>query len=198
MTTPSSVLPAGAVEEVAPALLGWRLRTEDVALRIVEVEAYGGADDPGSHAARGPTSRNATMFGPPGHLYCYLSYGVHVCANIVTGDAGDGEAVLVRAAEVVTGVDVARQRRPGAPDRDLARGPGRLTRCLGLTLAHDGTDVLAADSPIRLEPAERREPVARGPRVGLTRAADRPWRFWLQGAGSVSPYRRSTRAAPPT
>lgn len=198
MGTALPTLPSGPVEEVAPRLLGWVLRAPPVALRITEVEAYGGAGDPGSHAHRGPTARNATMFGPPGRLYCYLSYGIHVCANVVTGPEGCGEGVLLRAAQVLEGLDVVQQRRTGAADRDLARGPARLTRSLGVGLADDGTDLLALASAIRLEPGERTEPVASGPRVGLTKAADRPWRFWLEGAGSVSAYRRSPRAHTPS
>lgn len=117
----------GPVTEVAPRILGGVLRLGDVAVRLTEVEAYDGERDPGSHAYRGQTARNATMFGPPGHLYVYFTYGMHFCCNVVTGADGAASAVLVRAGEVVDGLDVARSRRPGVKDRDLARGPARLT-----------------------------------------------------------------------
>ncbi len=183
----------GPVLEVAPRLLGAVLRHHDVAVRLTEVEAYDGARDPGSHAYRGRTRRNAVMFGPPGHLYCYFTYGMHVCANVAAGPDGTASAVLLRAGEVVDGLDVARTRRPGASDRDLARGPARLCRALGITLDHDGTDLAAG--PVTLEPAPSAPPeIATGPRVGLRLAADRPWRFWVPGERSVSPYRRHPKA----
>ena len=111
---------AGPVLEVAPRLLGATLRHGDVAVRLTEVEAYDGANDAGSHAFRGRTPRTAVMFGPPGVLYCYFTYGMHVCCNVVTGPEGAASAVLLRAGEIVEGLDVARSRRPGASDRDLA------------------------------------------------------------------------------
>jgi DNA-3-methyladenine glycosylase len=185
----------GAAEDVAPRLLGAVLRHGPVAVRLTEVEAYAGDADPGSHAFRGRTPRTAVMFGPPGRLYCYFSYGMHVCANVVVGEEGTAAAVLLRAGEVVEGLDVARERRPGVRDRDLARGPARLCRTLAIALADDGDDL--AHGPVRLElapgppdPAD----VASGPRVGLRLAPDRPWRFWLAGEPSVSPYRRHPRA----
>ena len=116
------------VLEVAPLLLGATLRHGDVAVRITEVEAYDGADDPGSHAHRGRTARNSVMFGPPGHLYVYFTYGMHHCCNVVAGAEGAPAAVLLRAGEVTAGLDIARDRRPGSADRDLARGPARLCR----------------------------------------------------------------------
>ncbi|MDN4175438.1 DNA-3-methyladenine glycosylase [Nocardioides sp. SOB77] len=178
---------AGPVEEVAPTLLGAVVRHGDVAVRLTEVEAYAGPADPGSHAYRGMTRRNATMFGPPAHLYCYFTYGMHVCCNVVTGAEGDPSAVLLRAGEVVEGVATARARRPGARDRDLARGPARLCRALGITLEHDGTDL--ARGPLVLEPGDPAPEWSTGPRVGLRGAPDRPWRFWVTGHPTVSPYR---------
>lgn len=175
---------------MAPRLLGAVLRHAGVAVRLTEVEAYDGPHDPGSHAFRGRTTRNATMFGPPGRLYVYLSHGIHHCANLVTGPDGDPGAVLLRAGEVVDGIETARGRRPGSSDRDLARGPGRLGSALGLTLADDGI------VPV-LEPPGAPATFRTGPRVGLTLAADRPWRFWIDGDRFVSAYRRSPRAPSP-
>jgi DNA-3-methyladenine glycosylase len=182
---------AGPVLEVAPRLLGAELRHTSsegtVALRLTEVEAYDGANDAGSHAYRGPTRRNAVMFGPPGHLYCYFTYGMHVCCNVVTGLDGVASAVLLRAGEVVDGLDLARARRPGAPDRDLARGPARLCKALGIGLEHDGTDLVSGS--IRLELGARPPAVSTGPRVGLRGDPDHPWRFWVTADPTVSVYR---------
>ena len=122
----------GPVEQVAPLLLGAVLRAGPVAVRLTEVEAYAGAGDPGSHAFRGRTPRNAVMFGPAGRAYAYFTYGMHWCLNVVTGPEGEASAVLLRAGEVVDGIDLARERRPGAADRDLARGPARLTKAIGV------------------------------------------------------------------
>jgi len=183
---------AGPVLEVAPLLLNAVLRHGGVAVRLTEVEAYDGADDPGSHAYRGPTRRNAAMFGPSGHLYCYFTYGMHVCCNVVCGPEGTASAVLLRAGEVVDGLPVARERRPGSADRDLARGPARLCTALGITLEHDGTDLVSG--PVTLAPGTPPDEVSTGPRVGLRAAADRPWRFWSTGEPTVSIYRP---AAPP-
>jgi DNA-3-methyladenine glycosylase len=177
----------GTSLEVAPRLLGAVLRHGEVAVRLTEVEAYAGPDDPGSHAFRGQTRRNAVMFGPRGHLYCYFTYGMHVCANVVVGAAGDPGAVLVRAGEVVSGVELARSRRPGASDRDLARGPARLCRALGIGLEHDGVDL--GTGAVRLDAGEPVTAVSTGPRVGLRAAPDRPWRFWVTGDPTVSVYR---------
>jgi DNA-3-methyladenine glycosylase len=182
---------AGPVLEVAPRLLGATLRHDSadgpVALRLTEVEAYDGANDAGSHAYRGPTARNAVMFGPPGFLYCYFTYGMHVCANVVTGIEGVASAVLLRAGEVTEGVELARSRRPRSPDRDLARGPARLCRALGIALEDDGADLVAG--PITLVPGPAAAEVSTGPRVGLRGAAENPWRFWLPGEPTVSTYR---------
>ncbi|GAA1809943.1 DNA-3-methyladenine glycosylase [Nocardioides hankookensis] len=182
---------SGPVLEEAPRLLGAVLRRGEVAVRITEVEAYDGPDDPGSHAFRGMTRRNAVMFGPAGRLYCYFTYGMHVCCNVVCGPEGRPSAVLLRAGEVVEGIELARERRPGASDRDLARGPARLCKALGITLEDDGVDLTAG--PVRLTLGDAVDDVSTGPRVGLRAAAERPWRFWITGERSVSAY----RPAPP-
>lgn len=182
----------GPVEEVAPRLLGAVLRHGPVAVRLTEVEAYDGPDDPASHAYRGRTARNAVMFGPPGHLYCYLSHGIHTCANVSVGHDGRPSGVLMRAGEVVDGLEVARAFRPGVADRDLARGPGRLCRALGIRLDHDGTDLTSGE--VTLTPGEAPAAIARGPRTGIRYAADRAWRYWVEGDPTVSPYRRHPRA----
>ncbi len=178
----------GPVLEVAPRLLNAVLRHGDVAVRISEVEAYAGPDDPGSHAYRGMTRRNAVMFGPPGHLYCYFTYGMHVCSNVTVGPVDSPSAVLLRAGEVIAGSETARERRGGAPDRDLARGPARLCKALGIELTDNGIDLCAG--PITLEVGPPPAEVVTGPRVGLRGAPDRPWRFWIAGDPTVSPYRR--------
>jgi DNA-3-methyladenine glycosylase len=176
------------VLEVAPLLLGATLRHGDVACRITEVEAYDGPNDPGSHAYRGRTPRNAVMFGPAGHLYVYFTYGMHWCANVVCGTEGSPSAVLLRAGEVVDGVEVARDRRRAArSDRELARGPARLCQALAIGRDQNGHDLRA--EPLTLEPGPPRDDVRRGPRVGLRAAADRPWRFWLPDEATVSAYR---------
>jgi len=167
---------------VAPLLLGKLLVSTvggiEVAGRIVEVEAYR-EDDPASHSFRGVTARTATMFGPAGHLYVYLSYGIHHCANVVTGREGSGAAVLLRSVEPLVGLATVRTRRSGRPDRELADGPGKLCQALSIGLSHDGTDLCSAHSPVTLHDdgtAPPNEPV-RGPRVGITKGVDRPWRF---------------------
>ncbi|TDW86785.1 MULTISPECIES: DNA-3-methyladenine glycosylase [Kribbella] len=210
---------AGPVLEVAPRLLGMVLRstTSDgtVAVRLTEVEAYDGPNDPGSHAYRGQTSRNAVMFGPAGFLYVYFTYGMHFCMNVVAGSEGQPSAVLLRAGEVIEGVELARvrrgrlteqkvvvnqaagirpgpiaKRRNGNPDRDLARGPARLCVALGIGREGNGVDLLAKNSPIELLDGPGFDGVpATGPRVGLREAADRPWRFWIPNDPTVSPYR---------
>jgi DNA-3-methyladenine glycosylase len=179
----------GPVLEVAPRLLGSVLRHGDAAVRITEVEAYDGANDPGSHAFRGRTARNEVMFGPAGRLYVYFTYGMHHCCNVVCGDEGSASAVLLRAGEVVRGADAVRDRRPRSTERDLARGPARLCQALGIDLSHNGTDLTTGD--LVLEPGDTPDPdsVQTGPRVGLREAADRPWRFWLAGEPTVSVYR---------
>lgn len=191
---------AGAAHDVAPMLLGGqissRVGTDLVVVRITEVEAYGGVgEDPGSHAFRGPTPRNATMFGPAGHAYIYFTYGMHWCANVVTGPSGSASAVLIRAGEVVEGVEIARRRRPTArTDRDLARGPARLTVALGITGEFDGVDMLDDSSPLRLVIARRAQSaLIVGPRTGVAgRGAATPWRFATDHP-TVSPYRPASR-----
>jgi DNA-3-methyladenine glycosylase len=178
---------SGPVIDVAPRLLGALLHHGDVAIRLTEVEAYDGPADPGSHAYRGPTTRNAVMFGPPGRLYCYFTYGMHVCANVVSGPPGDPSAVLIRAGEVIAGHDLVQARRPGVRPRDLARGPANLCRAAGIVLAHNGLDL--AHGPVRLEPTAPVGTVSSGPRVGLRGAPERPWRFWITGDPTVSTYR---------
>ena len=183
-------------EVVAPQLLGWRLVANGVAVRLTEVEAYGGhGADPGSHAHRGPTKRSAIMFGPAGRLYVYFTYGMHWCANVVTGPKGDASAVLLRAGEVVDGLELARERRPGVRDRDLCRGPARLAKALALDGAVLGLDLLDPASPVRLEQGTHNGQVVEGPRVGLSAGHETPWRFWLAGEPTVSPYRPG-RVAP--
>ncbi|WP_435769128.1 DNA-3-methyladenine glycosylase [Nocardioides sp. SYSU DS0651] len=196
--TPLAEQLSGPPEEIALRLLGAVVRHGQVAVRLTEVEAYAGASDPGSHAFRGRRVRNATMFGPAGRLYCYLSHGIHVCANVTVGEEFGPGAVLMRAGEVVEGIEVARERRPGAADRDLARGPGRLGKALGLTLGHDGTDLTTGAVRLELRGRDQAPPDHRaGPRTGLRLAADRPWRFWIAGDPTVSPYRRHPRAEGP-
>lgn len=191
---------ARRADEVAAHLLGWRLAhtTPDgtVAVVLTEVEAYLGEDDPASHAHRGPTDRTLVMFGRAGHLYTYLSYGLHWCCNVVTGPDGHASAVLLRAGRLVEGEDLARRRR-GERTRTaaLARGPGCLGQALGLHRDHNGADLLAGGS-IRLEPGDLPSgaEVAVGPRVGVSTAHDVPLRFWVAGDPTVSAYRRSPRA----
>ena len=189
---------SGPVLEVAPRLLGATLRHGEVAVRLTEVEAYDGPDDPGSHAYRGRTPRNAVMFGPPGYLYVYFTYGMHFCCNVVCGPEGSPSAVLLRAGEIVEGVALARQRRSGATDRDLARGPARLCQALAIGREDNGADLTSR--PLTLTPGTPDDTVSTGPRVGLRDAPDRPWRFWLTGEPTVSAYRpaapRRRRDAP--
>lgn len=181
--------------EVAPRLLGSLLTVESpegiVRLRVTEVEAYHGSEDPGSHAFRGKTIRNAVMFGAPGHLYTYFTYGLHTCANVVCGPSGEASGCLLRAAEVVEGVELARVRRESSrTDTDLARGPGRLTVAAGITLADGGVDLTSGR--IRLELGSGSPDVATGPRTGLSGpggSAQFLWRFWIPGDPTVSPYK---------
>lgn len=184
---------------VAPRLLGSRLVSDSsdgrVTVLLTEVEAYAGVgEDPGSHAFRGMTARNSTMFGEPGLLYVYFTYGMHWCANVVTGPAGQASAVLLRAGRVVEGQERARERRPSAKqERDLARGPARLAVALGLTGELDGIDLLDPASRVRLELARQpwRAHVV-GPRTGVGGAgAETPWRFAADDP-TVSAYRAAT------
>ncbi|MEJ2871699.1 DNA-3-methyladenine glycosylase [Actinomycetospora sp. OC33-EN08] len=183
--------------EAARRLLGHELVSDtpegEVRVRIVEVEAYRGDDDPGSHCYRGRTPRNDVMWGPAGHLYVYFVYGMHFCANVVARGDGEPGAVLLRAGEVLSDRALAHVRRPTARGRDaeLARGPARLCTLLGLVREHDGTDVLDPASPVRLERGREvpDEAVRRGPRVGVAAGQQRPWRLWVDGSRAVTPYK---------
>jgi DNA-3-methyladenine glycosylase len=203
--------------DVAPDLLGCVLEHETadglVAVELTEVEAYAGRSDPASHAYRGKTQRNAVMFGPPGHAYVYFTYGMHFCVNMVClGEQGSASAVLLRAGAIIAGEDLARARRTRGPvsegpvskgpvskdrariaPRDLARGPARLCQALGIDRGLDGADVCVAGAPLRMlsgagNPA-RSAKIATGPRVGVSSAAEIPWRFWYDGDPTVSVYR---------
>lgn len=193
---------ARPASEVAPQLLGWSLtHTTDegtVTVVLTEVEAYMGADDPASHAFNGPTARNEVMFGKAGQLYCYLSYGMHWCCNVVTGTEGHASAVLLRAGRVVEGTELARERRgEHVAERALARGPGCLGRALGLSRESNGSDLLRDDG-YRLTPGslESGVSISSGHRVGVRLAHDVSWRFWVTGDPTVSAYKRSPRAVP--
>jgi DNA-3-methyladenine glycosylase (3mg) len=183
--------------EVARDLLGRVVCSRGVSVRLTEVEAYAGLDDPASHAYRGPTTRTAVMFGPPGHLYVYFVYGMHWCANLVCGNDGQAAAVLMRAGEVVDGLDAARTRRPAArSDRELARGPARLASALAFTGADSGTDLFDEKGRpgwLRVFPGTPvpEESVCAGPRVGVVGAAEWPWRLWIAGDPTVSRYQRA-------
>ncbi len=207
---------------VAPDLLGCVLEHETaegvVAVELTEVEAYAGQTDPASHAYRGKTARNAVMFGPPGHAYVYFTYGMYFCVNLVCLGENSASAVLLRAGAIIEGEELARARRSGRgrgsdlghaetpgvsaarplAARDLARGPARLCQALAIDRSQDGTDVCAADSPLRVRtgrvwpPASARSGernISTGPRVGVSRAAEIPWRFWITGEPTVSVYR---------
>ena len=205
MILPRETFARGAAE-VAPALLGCVIEhdTPDglVAVALTEVEAYHGQADPASHAYRGQTARNAVMFGPPGHAYVYFTYGMHFCVNLVCLPEGTASAVLLRAGRVVVGDGLARGRRgaPGPGGRDLARGPARLCQALSIAREQNGADVCAPASPLRIRwpapagagagPAELAgAAISSGPRVGVSAAGDRPWRFWITGDPTVSAYR---------
>ncbi len=192
---PRSALRAEPLD-VGRVLLGAVVTHGEVAIRLTEVEAYAGEHDPGSHAYRGRTPRTEVMFGAPGHLYVYFTYGMHWCANVVCGPQGTASAVLMRAGEVVAGHDLVATRRPGARERDWARGPARLATALGLGREHNGLDLCAADAVVRLRRGAAFtpvEPVRSGPRVGVSGpggdASAYPWRLWLDGEPTVSDYR---------
>lgn len=188
----SAVL-SGPVVPAARALLGCVLTAHGVSVRLSEVEAYHGVgQDEASHAHRGQTPRNGIMFGPAGYAYVYFTYGMQWCLNVVTGPVGAASAVLLRAGTVIDGLAEARARRPGSSDRDLARGPARLTLALGLDGTANGVFLLDPGADVRLQPPAapvRTASVHSGPRVGVAGAADRPWRFWVEGEPSVSVYR---------
>jgi DNA-3-methyladenine glycosylase len=185
--------------EVAPDLLNKIIvRDDGRAARIVEVEAYAGGEDPAAHSFRGMTPRNASMFGPAGHLYVYLSYGMHWCGNVVCGDAGIGMAVLLRAAEPLTGLEHMRRQRPkAARDRDLASGPGKLCQAFGITRALDGADLVTASQGIAIVSDGTPPPPdpIQGPRIGISKAIDFPWRWHVRDHAHVSvrPARRQSR-----
>lgn len=181
--------------EVAPALLNKLLvRDDGRAGRIVEVEAYAGSEDPAAHSFRGQTPRTATMFGEAGHLYVYFSYGMHWGSNAVCGEVGQGWGVLLRALEPVHGLELIREARPAIRhDRDLASGPGRLSQAMGITKALDGADLVRNDRGVRIVSdaiAPPTEPGV-GPRIGISKAVDFPWRWHVPGHAHVSG--RSTR-----
>ncbi|MEB7505870.1 DNA-3-methyladenine glycosylase [Arthrobacter koreensis] len=205
VSNPRSRLAVPATE-AAPWLLGAVLHRDSpegqVAVRITEVEAYLGEADPGSHAFRGQSARNATMFGPAGHLYVYFTYGMHYCANVVCGEPGQATGLLLRAGEIVEGHPVARVRRKEPKtDLDLARGPARLAQALGIDRELNGADVFAG--PLRLElPHEPADParISRGPRVGVSGEGGGeayPWRFWLTDEPTVSKYRPAVQRRRP-
>ncbi|STC70005.1 DNA-3-methyladenine glycosylase [Corynebacterium pilosum] len=171
-------------DEVAPQLLGCFLTHAGVTIRITEVEAYLGADDEASHTYRGKTDRNASMFGPPGHMYVYISYGIHRAGNIVCAPEGIGQGCLLRAGEVVAGEEAARTRRGGTDFHNLARGPGNLGSALGLDLSDNGQAVTGP--AITLQPREAEPEWVRGPRIGISKNADAPLRFWIPFDPSVS------------
>ncbi|WP_246117364.1 DNA-3-methyladenine glycosylase [Cellulomonas composti] len=210
VTVPARVWYSRDVHAVARDLLGAYLTTSsaegDVTVRLTEVEAYGGADDPGSHAFRGRTARNAVMFSEPGRLYVYRHLGLHHCLNVVVQPTGSPAAVLLRAGEVVDGAELAwvRRERVGVVDshRQLARGPARLAVALGLDLDANGTDLTEAGGPVVLHRHEGHaiSTHASGPRVGVSGGggdgARYPWRYWLTDERTVSAYRPAYR--PPT
>jgi DNA-3-methyladenine glycosylase len=180
-------------EDVAPDLLGCLLVRDSAegrrVLRITEVEAYAGPLDPASHGYRGKTPRTEVMFGPPGFLYVYFTYGMHYCINFVCSPDGECSAVLIRAGEIVEGADLARVVRSGSSDRDLARGPARLTKALSLGREDNGRD-LCDGGPLTVLARESDDfTITTGPRVGVSSAKEIPWRFWIQGDRTVSPYK---------
>lgn len=187
---------ARPAEVVAPELLGKLIIHGGRVARLVEVEAYAGEADPASHAFKGPTPRTAAMFGPPGHLYVYFSYGVHWCANVVTGEEGQGSAVLLRAAEAVAGLDEIRVDRPTArKDSDLLRGPGNLTKALGITKDDYGVDLTLPEGVHMRDDGYAPMAISSGTRIGITKAIDQPWRWWISNHPAVS-GRRGPRAEP--
>ena len=174
---------ARSVHEVAPDLIGVTLLVDGVGGPIVEVEAYD-QEDPASHGYRGPTPRNAAMFGPPGHAYVYRSYGIHWCLNLVCDAPGRAEAVLLRALQPVHGLDAMRERRGVDAERALCSGPGKLCQALGVTREHDG---LALDeAPFALLARTETPRILTGPRIGITKAAELTWRYGLEGSPFLS------------
>jgi DNA-3-methyladenine glycosylase len=174
---------ARPVHKVAPELIGATLLFDGVGGTIVEVEAYD-QDDPASHSFRGRTARTASMFGPAGHAYVYRSYGVHWCLNLVCAEDGRAEAALVRALEPTRGLETMRERRGLEPARALCSGPGKLCQALGITRVHDGLPL--DEPPFELLAREAEPPLATGPRIGITRAVEHPWRYGLAGSRFLS------------
>lgn len=191
---------ARPVLQVAPELLGAVVTSTrtGVAVRLTEVEAYAGPADPASHAVR-RTARTEVMYGPPGFLYVYFVYGMHWCANLVTGPDGAASAVLLRAGEVTAGLQVARALRPSVhQDAQLGRGPAAVAALLGLTGADSGSDLCRPGRALSIRTGTSPSAISTGPRVGITRAAGRPWRFWETGAPSVTAFRTGTRRRRPS
>ena len=184
--------------EVARDLLGARILTPDAGAILVEVEAYGGSDDPASHAYRGMTPRNRVMFGAAGHLYVYRSYGIHWCANVVTDSEGTAGAVLLRAARVAEGEAAVRERRGAVESVRLLRGPGNLCQGLGITGADNGVDLADPRARIHIEPAAAPLPARVGPRIGISRARESALRFAVDGDPAVSGVgmKRAPRGGP--
>ncbi len=175
---------------VAPELINLVLAAADGrAGRIVEVEAYAGAEDPASHSYRGKTRRNATMFGPAGHLYVYFTYGMHWCGNVVCGDEGVGAGVLLRAAEPLAGLELMHAARPTIlKDRELCRGPARLAKSMGITGADDGADLTTGTDGFQLlrDPSAPVMELRASPRIGISKAVEEPWRWFVDGNRHVS------------
>ena len=185
---------ARSVHEVAPALIGATLLVDGVGGRVVEVEAYD-SEDPAAHGFRGRTPRNESMFGPAGHAYVYRSYGIHWCLNLVCEDEGSPAAVLIRALEPTHGVDVMQERRGLDDPRLLAAGPGRLCQALGVTRAHDGLPL--DESPFQLIAASEPPDVVSGTRIGISVAAELPWRYAEAGSRYLSRPLRSSASVQP-
>lgn len=174
--------------QVARDLIGWEIYVGGVGGRIVETEAYH-QEDPASHSFPGPTPRNRVMFGPPAHVYVYRSYGIHWCMNFVSGETGEGSAVLIRAIEPLHGLEIMAERRGLAETRALCSGPGKLCQALAVTREHDG---LALDHPPFALREGRARGLVTGPRIGITKAAEKPWRFGEAGSGFLSrPFPRA-------
>lgn len=186
--TPNTAPDLSTAPKAARMLLGWVLVHDSPAGRtsgiIVETEAYT-ADDAASHSYRGKTARTEVMFGPSGHLYVYFTYGMHYCINVVTGEAGNGEAVLIRALEPIEGMELMRKRRRKNDTRQLTNGPAKLTQALGLNRKHSGMFVLGGGS-IRLEPGIKPDKITQTTRIGISQAKDVPWRFYITGNTFVS------------